>query len=400
MRTTPADATTSAQPHELRPSTTQVVAAFTAVYLLWGSTFLAIRFAIETMPPFAMAGLRFVIAGGALYAWVRLRGAARPRLSHWGAAAVVGALLLVCGNGAVVWAEQRVASGVASLLIAMVPLWMVLLDWLRPGGTRPGGWVLAGVAMGFVGIALLVGPGSFGGSDAIDHLGAAVLLVGSLSWAAGSLYSRRATLPSSPLLGTGMELLCGGVLMLIIAAFRGGLGSLATHPVSLKSAGALLYLVIFGSLVGFTCYLWLLRVSTPARVSTYAYVNPVVAVILGWAFAGEPLTARTLLAASVIVGAVVVITIGQGPLGAARGMRGIGWWRDWIASSAREVEADLSVPRLGLADGRDAHPFPVRPAPEAREEPLLPLVQDLVHGGDHDERQDGGGDDAPDHGAS
>jgi drug/metabolite transporter (DMT)-like permease len=288
-----------------------VVAAFAAVYVIWGSTYLAIRFAIETIPPFLMAGARFLIAGGVLYGWLRARGVERPTRVNWVAATVVGGLLLLGGNGAVVWAEQRVPSGIASLLAATVPLWMVLLDWIGPKGTRPGAWVSAGIALGLAGIVLLVGPGTFAGGAPIDHVGAAALVLGSLAWAAGSLYARRGRLPASPLLGTAMQMLAGGALLVVTALFTGELGAVSTATISLKSAGALLYLVIFGSLIGFTCYIWLLRVSTPARVSTYASVTPVVAVVLGWAFAGEPLTMRTLIAAAVIVGAVALITVGQ-----------------------------------------------------------------------------------------
>jgi drug/metabolite transporter (DMT)-like permease len=298
-------------PHPSHPSTIKVIAAFAAVYLIWGSTYLAIRFAIETIPPFIMAGVRFVLAGSVLYAWLRLRGAERPTRAQWMATGVVGALLLLGGNGAVVWAETRVASGVTALLAATLPLWMVLIDWVRPRGTRPSGWVWAGIALGLAGIVLLVGPGTFGGGEPVDLVGAAVLVLGSLSWAAGSLYSRRAALPPSPLLVTAMQMLSGGALLIVAGFATGELGSVSLTAISFKSVTAMLYLLIFGALVGFSCYIWLLRVSTPARVSTYAYVNPVVAVILGWAFAGEPLSARTLLAMAVIIGAVALITLGQ-----------------------------------------------------------------------------------------
>ncbi|HET7565571.1 MAG TPA: drug/metabolite exporter YedA [Gemmatimonadaceae bacterium] len=318
-------------PQHAHPSTVKIVAAFAAVYLIWGSTYLAIRFAIDTIPPFAMAGLRQFIAGFVLYIWMRSHGAERPTIAQWRSATIVGALLLVGGNGAVVWAEQRVASGPASLIVAMVPLWMVVFEWARPRGVRPSAWVLAGIALGLAGIALLVGPGTFAGGEPIDHIGAAVLVLGSLSWAEGSLYSRRAKLPSSPLLGTSMQLLGGGVLLILIATLTGEWHAMAPGAVSIKSMSALLYLVIFGSLVGFTCYIWLLRVSTPARVSTYAYVNPVVAVILGWAFAGEPLTARTALAAATIIGAVALITVGQRTGPGARGPR----WRERVTGRIR-----------------------------------------------------------------
>jgi len=285
-----------------------LILAFAAVYLIWGSTYLAIRFAIETMPPLLMAAVRFLIAGGALYAWVRLRGEAPPRRDHWRAAAVVGGLMLLGGNGAVVWAEQVVPSGLTALLVAMVPLWMVLLDWLRPRGVRPAPLVLVGLALGLGGLAFLVGPQHILGGGQVDPRGAVVLALGCLSWSFGSVYSRHARLPASPLLGTAMEMLAGGVLLLAAAAIRGELAAVQPAAVSLRSTLALAYLVVFGSLVAFSAYVWLLRVTTPARASTYAYVNPVVAMLLGWALAGEPLTPRTLLAAGVIVGSVVMIT--------------------------------------------------------------------------------------------
>jgi drug/metabolite transporter (DMT)-like permease len=174
------------------PSQLKVVAAFTAVYLIWGSTYLAIRFAIETVPPFLMAGARFLLAGAVLYGWMRVRGASRPTRYHWISAAIVGGLLLLGGNGGVVWAEQRVPSGLTALLITSVPLWMALLNWLRPQGVRPSGPVALGLFVGLVGVALLVGPGELAGGTQVDLLGGIVLLLASLSWAAGSLYENRA----------------------------------------------------------------------------------------------------------------------------------------------------------------------------------------------------------------
>jgi drug/metabolite transporter (DMT)-like permease len=195
-----------------------------------------------------------------------------------------------------------------ALLIGTVPLWMVLLDWLRPGGVKPSNGVIVGLMLGFIGIALLIGPGKLAGGDHVDLVGAAVLILASLSWATGSLYSRRAQLPVSPLLATAMEMLAGGALLLIASWLAGEWMRFDLSAPSLRSWLALGYLIVFGALVGFTAYIWLLRVATPAHVSTYAYVNPVVAIFLGWAFASEPLTARTLLAAAVIVAAVVIIT--------------------------------------------------------------------------------------------
>jgi len=290
------------------PARARVALAFGLVYVLWGSTYLAIRFAVETLPPFLMAGTRFVVAGGVLYAWARRHGAPVPNRANWAAAAVVGALLLVGGNGSVVWAEQRVPSGLAALLVATTPLWMVVLDSVR-SKTMPGAAVALGILLGLAGLFLLVGPNQLAGSRRPDPVGAAALGFASLSWAAGSLYSRRAQLPSAPLLGSAMEMICGGAAMLALGAAHSEPGQLSLARIAPGSLWAFAYLVVFGSLVGFTAYTWLLRVSTPAHVSTYAYVNPVIAVFLGWSIGGETVGASTLLAAGVIVGGVVLITL-------------------------------------------------------------------------------------------
>ncbi len=287
----------------------RLLTAFAALYLVWGSTYLAIRYAIETLPPFLMAGARFVVAGGVLMAWALLRGAERPTLRHWRSTAIVGAFLLLGGNAGVVWAEQRVASGLAALLVATVPLWMVVIDRLRPGGRHPGGRVLVGVALGLAGVGLLVGRGEFAGGRGIDPAGAVVLIAASLAWALGSMYAKSAKLPDSPLLATGMEMLCGGLLLLAAGSAAGEWAIFDPAQVTQRSWLALGYLVTFGSLIGFTAYIYVLGRTTPAMATTYAFVNPVVAVFLGWAFAAEPVSARTLLAAAVIVAAVVVITV-------------------------------------------------------------------------------------------
>ncbi len=289
----------------------RVIAAFAAVYLIWGATYLFIRFAIETLPPFLMAGTRFLVAGGVLYGVAALSGAARPTRAQWGAAALVGGLLLLGGNGGVVWAEQSVPSGLAALLVAMSPLWMAVLDWVRPGGVRPSKGVALGLGLGFAGVILLVGPDELVGGGRVDPIGAGVLILASLSWAAGSIYSRHGQRPASPLLGAGMQMLAGGALLLLVGSASGEWTGFDYRAVSLRSVASLGFLIAFGSLIGFTAYIWLLRVTTVARASTYAFVNPAVAVFLGWALAGEALTLRTLLAAGVIVAAVVVITTHQ-----------------------------------------------------------------------------------------
>jgi drug/metabolite transporter (DMT)-like permease len=304
-----------------RPSTARLVAAFAALYLIWGSTYIAILFAIETLPPLIMAGVRFLVAGAVLYAFARLRGTPAPARRQWGPAAVVGGLLLLCGNGAVVLAELTVPSGIVALLVALVPAWMVAFEWARPRGVRPTGRTLAGLVVGFAGIVILVGPAELAGQERVHLLGAVTVLLGSIAWAGGSIYARGADLPRSALLTTAMQMLVGGALLALAGLARGEAAGVDVAAFSLRSVLALAYLVVFGSLIGYTAYIWLLQVSTPARVSTYAYVNPLVAVFLGWALAGEPVGPRVLLAAAVIVGAVAVITGGgRGRRGAVRGL--------------------------------------------------------------------------------
>jgi drug/metabolite transporter (DMT)-like permease len=286
----------------------QVAIALGAVYLIWGSTYLAIRFAIETIPPFLMAAARYLTAGAMLYAWSRLRGAPRPRLIHWRSAVVLGGLLLLLGNGGVVWAEQRVSSGLAALLVSTEPLWIVLFVWMRDHG-RPSGRVFLGLLLGFIGLVLLVRPSSTGG---IDPLGVAAVMVASLGWAWGSLHGQRAKLPSSPLLGTAMQMLSGGGLLLLASAIAGEPARFHLAAVSARSLLSLGYLVVFGALIAFTAYVWLLKAAPPVLVSTYAYVNPLVAVFLGWAAAGEPITRGTLIAAAVILVGVALISSAQG----------------------------------------------------------------------------------------
>jgi drug/metabolite transporter (DMT)-like permease len=289
----------------------RIVAAFAAVYLIWGSTYFAIAIAIDAMPPFLMAGVRFLLAGGIVYVWLRLRGSARPTWSHWGSALVIGGLLLVGGNGGVVFAEQYIPSGLAALLVAMVPIYMALLDWLRPGGRRPTALVALGLVFGFAGIFLLIGPDALVGGGASYFPWILIPLFGSLCWAMGSLYSRSAKLPAAPLMGTALEMLAGGALLLILGLATGEAQQVNPDKFTVEALLAFGFLVVFGSIVAFSAYIWLLRTVSPARVSTYAYVNPVVALFLGSAFRGEPITSRTLVAAAVILVAVAVITGAQ-----------------------------------------------------------------------------------------
>jgi drug/metabolite transporter (DMT)-like permease len=298
---------------QARAARTTLIAAFAAVYIVWGSTYLAIRFAIETIPPFLMAGTRFLVAGALLFGWAVLRRGVRPRREQWIAAAVTGTLLLMGGNGGVTWAEQRVPSGVAALMVAIVPCWMVLIDWLRPGGRRPSGRVVAGLLLGLGGIALLVGPESLMGGERIDPVGALALVIATLCWASGSIYSRQARFTAAPVLAAGMQMLVGGSVLVVVGLLSNEAPRVHPAAISLKSVLSLGYLILVGAIVGYSAYLYLLQHSTPARAATYAYVNPVVAVLLGWAFAGEPLTPRMGIAALVIVGGVAIITIARQP---------------------------------------------------------------------------------------
>ena len=289
-------------------SRAQIIAAFASIYIIWGSTYLAIRYAIETIPPFIMGGTRFLVSGALLYLWARSRGASRPTKLHWRNAIIAGGFLLLGGNGAVVWAEQFVPSGLTALLVSILPIWLVIIEWVRPPRRRPTGAVLVGLVLGFIGIIVLVGPGNVGGQGDVRPLGALVLIFGSLSWAIGSFWSRDAKLPESALLTTGMEMLGGGALLIIVGVLSGELSHLDIHHVSRSSTVGLVYLITFGSLLGFTSYIWLLDKVSPAHLGTYAYVNPIVAVVLGWAIAGERLSIRTGVAAAIVICAVALIT--------------------------------------------------------------------------------------------
>jgi drug/metabolite transporter (DMT)-like permease len=292
------------------PSRLRVLLAFAAIYTIWGSTYLAIKVSVETIPPFLMAGGRFLIAGGLLYVLARLRGAERPTREHWKNAALVGSLLFLAGNGALSWAELHVPSGLAALLLSIIPLWMVMLHHfeLRRG---LGPQLILGLVLGLGGIGLLVGPRELLGGGRVSPVGAGVLVVGSLGWAIGSLYSRNASMPKSSLLAASMEMLTGGVGLLLFG-FAAGEGRALSYPgISAHSLWAVAYLIVFGSLIGFSSYNWLLGVSTPSRVATYAYVNPIIAVFVGWALGGESLTARILVATVVIVSAVALIITHQ-----------------------------------------------------------------------------------------
>jgi len=279
-------------------------AALLVVYVVWGSTYLGILLAIRTIPVFLMTAVRFLIAGALLYALSIRRGdraGDRPGRREWLAAVVVGAALFLGGNTGVAWAEQRVDIGVSSLVIATIPLWIAVFDRVATGQrlTRLGA---LGLAVGFAGAALLAGPT---GAGHIDLAGAIILLLAAASWAAGSLYSRRAPLPRRPLVSSSMQMLTGGALLAVVAAASGEVEHV--HHVSLESGLALVYLIVFGSLLAFTCYAWLLRNARTSLVATYAYANPLVAVFLGWAVESEPIGARTVVAGALILAAVALI---------------------------------------------------------------------------------------------
>ena len=288
-------------------TTTLVLTAFAAVYVVWGSTYLAIRIGIESFPPLILAGLRHMTVGLFLYPILRRKTGFRPSAANWRAAVITGALLLFVGNGGVSWAEQIVPSGVTALLVATVSLWLVIVDWLRPGGVKPVPRVVMGLLTGFAGLALLVGPAHLGGSERVDPRGAAVLVIASLAWACGSLYSKHGGMPNSPMLSVAMQSFAGGAILLIAGLFAGEFRGLHLGAISLRSWLALGYLIVFGSGVGFSAYIYILRKSTAARVGTYAFVNPVVALFLGWLIAGETITLRTVLAAAVILTAVILV---------------------------------------------------------------------------------------------
>jgi drug/metabolite transporter (DMT)-like permease len=294
------------QSHEKRAAILLVL-AFAAVYIIWGSTYLAIAIGIESFPPLLLPAARHLMAGLLLYPLLRWKTGIRPTPIQWRTAIITGLLLLLLGNGGVCLSERTVPSGVAALLVAIVSFWMVVLDWLRPGGLRPLPRVVAGLVLGFSGLVLLVGPAHLGGSERVNPIGAGILLVASFAWACGSIYSKHGDLPQSPLLGVAMQSIAGGAALWVVGLLAGEGRQLHLGAVSARSWIALAYLMVFGSGLGFTAYVYLLKKSSAARVGTYAFVNPVVALFLGWLGAGEAITLRTALAAAVILTAVLLV---------------------------------------------------------------------------------------------
>lgn len=317
-------------------------AALGAVYVIWGTTYLAIRVVNETLPPLLSASVRFLVAGSLLYAWTIRRGdreGDRPTRVQWRSAAIVAVLLMLGGNGGVVLAEKTIPSGVAALLVALVPLWMALLDRMFFGGHLRGR-AIVGLVAGFGGAALLLGSEASGD---VDLVGMLFVVGASLSWAMGSLYSRKAPLPKRPFVGMGMEMLVGGIALAVVGIATGELGQVHVSQFSRASLIGLLYLIVFGSWVAFTAYLWLLRVARTSLVSTYAYVNPVVAVFLGWSFLDEQVGLRTLIAGAVIVASVAIII----SAGGARREDDVELER--LEDAGASVEGELALEGIGDA---------------------------------------------------
>jgi drug/metabolite transporter (DMT)-like permease len=290
------------------PARTALVLAFSAIYLIWGSTYLGMRVAVQTMPPLVMAGARFLIAGAILFTVLRIRGTPSPTRSQWRINTIIGGFLLLGGNGCVAWAEQFVPSGLTALLIGVQPLFFVLTEWAWPGGGKPTRFTMAALMLGFAGVGWLAAPWEAPGQGGLDIAGTIAILAACVFWAIGSIYSRHARHGAEPLVASALQMIGGGALLMLAAIARGDLARLDLGAISPASWAAFAYLILFGSLVGFSTFVWLMKHSTPARVSTYAYVNPIVAVFLGWLLLDEPITGRTLIASAIIIAAVVMIT--------------------------------------------------------------------------------------------
>jgi len=302
---------------EKNPTKAALVAGFAAIYIIWGSTYLGIRIAVETMPPFLMAGVRFLVAGGIVAAFIAFTRGFRATRAQWRDNAITGGFLCLGGNGLVSWAEQKIPSGIATLIISAGPVFIVLMDWavhafFQDGkrGTRPAALTFVGLALGFAGLAILVGPDvlatGVGGLDPWRVLG---LLAATLLWGVGMLYMRYASNPAEPFTASGIQMICGSGWLLLASLASGELAHFAPAAITTRSLIAWSYLVVFGSLIGFSTFTWLMKHSTPARVSTYAYVNPVVAVFLGWLVLHEPVSPRIFVAAGVIIAGVAIITV-------------------------------------------------------------------------------------------
>jgi drug/metabolite transporter (DMT)-like permease len=290
------------------PSRTALVLAFAAIYVIWGSTYLGIRVAIETMPPFLMAGARFFIAGSILFAVLKLRGAPWPTARQWRTNAIIGTFLLLGGNGLVVWAELTIPSGITALLVGIGPLFIVLTEWAWPGGSRPTLITMAALLLGFAGVTWLAAPWENSAGGGLNPAGLLAIVGASVFWAIGSIYTRHAKHGADPFLAASLQMLAGGAALFIAALAHGELALVDVATITPRAWSAFAYLIGIGSLIGFSTFVWLMKHSTPARVATYAYVNPVVAVFLGWLILHEPIASRTLVASAIIITAVAIIT--------------------------------------------------------------------------------------------
>jgi len=293
---------------KISPDRLKVFVAFLIVYLVWGSTYIATRFSLESMPLFLMIAIRYLIAGSIMYVWMRMRGAPKPEKAHLVPTAVLGVLLLVFGSAGAAMAVRTVPTGMVSLLVAIGPVYIVLLQWLKPGGSAPDKKVFAGIVVGIAGLLLLLGPDKIATNSGIDLFGVICVLIGSLGAAVGAIYARSARVPASQPLAAGMQMLFASAVLFVISACTGEFSSLQHLNISLKSTVSLVYLIVFGSMMAFTAYGWLLKTVPVTRVSTYAYVNPVVAVFLGWFLAGEVISMQTIAGAAIILSAVALIT--------------------------------------------------------------------------------------------
>jgi drug/metabolite transporter (DMT)-like permease len=290
-------------------SQTAIILALSAVYVFWGGTYLAMKIAIETIPPFIMGGTRFLTAGLLVYIWGIYKGQEPPEKSHWLYASLLGILMLLIGQGGIIWAQQYVPSGVAAIIFATVPLWMTLISWVCQGAQRPNNLVIFGLFLGFFGIVLQVKNSLLGVDINSNHwVGYIVLILAAVSWAWGSVYSRVFRLPASPLMSIALQMLTGGTFYTVVSLLKGEWKQFEVLSISLGSMLSLGYLILFGSIIGFGAYIWLLKVADPTMVSTYAYVNPVVAVFLGCTLAGEPLTLNDAVVAMLILTSVVIIS--------------------------------------------------------------------------------------------
>ena len=295
------------------PTKVRIIIAFVALYLVWGSTYLGIRFAIESIPPFLMAGARFLLAGMIMFVIAWSQGAYKSSWANWRVSLVVGACLLLAGNGGVTISEQYIDTGLAALIVAIVPIYIVMLGWATGITSKPPPVICLGLVGGFVGVGILLGPAlRFHSSDGRHPAtGMLILLVSSFIWSAGSLYSRTAKHAASPFLTAAQQMLCGGLLLLLTGILTGETHRFHPGSVSILSVASFIYLVIIGAVIGYTAYIWLLRHCDPAKVATYAYVNPIVAVLLGAAFAGETVTLRVLIAGALIIGSVAIVITAQ-----------------------------------------------------------------------------------------